>query len=226
MKKKPKYLELALTDDYRVSIDNKTHKISIKPFFKKDYFRIYVPYDEKSLIYKTFCNSSSPDKSNINILIPGAYKHVKKHKVIVSYTTSCSSLIYKLLCSFKPGFILEQDGIDSDCFYYVDELAKVYKKILDVENIANLIWLSYLAVNHIIIPIPRYKLGKDRIPNEYDILSYNYLTWNYELYEDEENEEAQEIIDKGHFIRGEFYSWRHDISEVKKEYEKIIEGDK
>ena len=209
--KKPKYLELALTDDYRISIDKETHEISIKPVFKKDYYRIYVPYNEKSLIYKTFCGSSSPDKSNISILIPGAYKHNKK-QVIVTYTASCSSLIYKLLCSFKPDFILEQYGIKSDCYYYSDDLAKVYKEVLDVENIANLIWLSYVAFNRIIIPIPRYKLGKDRIPHYNEIIRYLYGICD-------ENEGVQRI--NKHYTHDDFCIWHHDISEIKKEYEEI-----
>lgn len=191
--KKPKYLELALTDDYRISIDKETHEISIKPVFKKDYYRIYVPYNEKSLIYKTFCGSSSPD---ISILIPGD-KH-NKNFVMVSYTVSCKSSIHNLLCSFKPEF-LKPHKIIRDSSHYIDELAKAYKEILDVENIANLIWLSCLSVNRIIIPIPRYRLGKDRIPHYNEVKRYALYGGTCE----------------------EFHMWHHAISEIKEEYEEI-----
>lgn len=193
---KPTYLELVVSEDYKIVSYGSTD-IHFQPVIKKsNHLRVYVPYNENDEIFKLFC-TSAPDGVDLEVILPNTYINksidhkfagrsringiLEKDIPLIRYTddsiSKVSRYIDKLIKSLDIKYVFNEyiESIKNEerlkvAKHYHDECIKTI-------NIIAILVFALSSYNHIIIPTPHYKnSGKDIIPkiDEPEFLIANY----------------------------------------------------
>ena len=193
---KPAYLELVVSEDYKIVSYGSTD-IHFHPVVKKPHLRVYVPYNENDEIFRLFC-TSAPDGLDLEVILPNVYINksvdhkfagrsrindiLEKDIPLIRYTddsiSKVSKYLDKLIESLDTKYVFDEyiESIKNE------ERLKIaisyHNECIKTLNIITILTFALSSYNHIIIPTPHYKnSGKDIIPKidvEPEFLIANY----------------------------------------------------